>query len=80
MPMANTLAYYDTATILTVKCFIVQAPKQLLPKRVIIVIRNPSESGLFCQCVVVVIYGSSSLCCYLYSRKVMLQIEAYGRK
>jgi hypothetical protein len=26
MEVANTLAYYDTATITAVKCFIVQAP------------------------------------------------------
>jgi hypothetical protein len=26
MAVANTLAYYDTATITAVKCFIVQAP------------------------------------------------------
>jgi hypothetical protein len=30
MEMANTLAYYGTATITAVKCFIVQAPGQLV--------------------------------------------------
>jgi hypothetical protein len=28
MPMDNTLAYYDTATITAVKSFMVQAPEQ----------------------------------------------------
>ncbi len=32
MAVANTLAYYDTATIMTLKSFIVQAPVKILQK------------------------------------------------
>ncbi len=67
MEMANTLAYYDTATITAIKCFIVQSPGVYLIK-----LFSTKFAHTFCE---LDHFINLSNICYIAMKRTNLQKE-----